>query len=88
MKTDLLYKYFLEFTFIDRKEHRKKADEGFCGKIYKNIIWVYGKHGVGKSYFINHIIADVPDENVVHVEFNKPKKNTNYPIDSLIKSNG
>lgn len=66
-----------EFTFIDRKEQRKKVDEVFCGKIYKNIIWVYGKHGVGKSYFINHIIADVPDENVVHVELNVEEQSTN-----------
>ncbi len=66
-----------EFNFVDRKEQKKKINDIFSGEKFKNIIWIYGKHGVGKSYFINHITKEIPKEDLVHIELKMEEQSTN-----------
>ncbi len=65
------------FTFVDRIEQKQKVTDTLNGKILKNIIWIYGQHGVGKSYFVNHIIKEVPKEFLVHIDLKAEDQSIN-----------
>lgn len=62
-----------EFVFVDRENETKQIKKILKEKT-QNVIWIYGKHGVGKSYFIDHIIGEIPTENVVYIELKSEEK--------------
>lgn len=66
-----------EFAFVDREEQTKKVEVALSEQSFKNVIWINGKHGAGKSYFINHIIEKMPKELVVHIELNADNSSIN-----------
>lgn len=66
-----------DFTFVDRIEQKQKVTDTLNRKILKNIIWIYGQHGVGKSYFVNHVVKKVSKEFLVNIELKAEDQSIN-----------
>lgn len=65
------------FTFVDREKQTQRVKDILGKKNFKNVIWIYGNHGVGKSYFVKHATSEVSDNMMVHIELKADNKTTN-----------
>lgn len=65
------------FTFIDREKQTQRVKDILGKKNFKNVIWIYGNNGVGKSYFVKHATSEVTDNMMVHIELKANNKTTN-----------
>lgn len=71
-KTDLF-----DFSFVDR-DHEKRIFDNFISNSNKEILWISGKRGVGKSQFIKYMLNQNKQYRFVYYEIkNKSKSEDN-----------
>lgn len=66
-----------DFSFVDREEQTQKVNSALKSESFKNVIWINGEHGVGKSYFVDHIIKKIPKEFIVHMKLTAEEPTAN-----------
>lgn len=79
MKTTDLF----DFSFVDR-EYEKKVFKKFISSSDKNILWIDGEHGVGKTTFLSHMLKFHTNFEFAYFDI-KSSKNGEEIIEGFIK---
>lgn len=69
-----------QFEFMDRQKEQEVLQNFLCNH-YPKVLWIYGKSGIGKSFFVHNCIKQ---GNVIYVE-NKKNTEAGSCILNLIK---
>lgn len=56
-----------QFPFTDRFAEREKMNEFIESEHGSNILWINGDHGIGKTFFLDNVLSENNDYNIIKV---------------------
>ena len=71
-----------DFSFVDREREQIIFDK-FMLEPKKNVLWIDGKHGVGKTQFVKHAMKTHKNYSFAYCDVKPDKKNTEILVDFI-----